>query len=138
MKIKKINKEFLDLYYKNKLIAYELDEDKGKVLLTDSYRLYILNIEDFILKYDILTPATLHTFLDDSGYFDGIITNEIYKEQYNLRLITGKDKLIHIKVNDKYLELFDNPSVKIKDEKSPVLIYENNELVGLILPIINY
>ena len=36
MKIKKINKEFLDLYYKNKLVAYEFDEENGKIYLTDS------------------------------------------------------------------------------------------------------
>lgn len=138
MKIKKINKEFLDLYYKKKLIAYELDHDNGKVYLTDSYRLYIINMEDMALNFQLFKPVSLKKLIDDTDYIDGIITNTIYNDNDNYRLITGKDNLLNIKVNDKYLDLFDNPEVKIKDNKSPVLVYENNEIVGLVMPIKEY
>lgn len=141
MKINKINKEFLDLYYKKKLIACEIDDYYGKVYLTDSYRLFILNIEDLALKLQLFRTCNLKKLLDDTGYEDGIITNglvetETSKEKFTIRII--KNDNITVNVNDKYLKLFDNPKVKIKDDHSPVLIYENDELVGLILPIKEY
>lgn len=135
MKVSKINKEFLNLYYKKKLIAYEIDYDKGKVYLTDSYRLYIINIEDMALNFQIFKLASLKQLLDDTGYVDGIITNTIYNDKDNYRLITGKDNLLNIRVNDKFLDFFDDPEVKVLDETKPVFIYERGEFVGLVLPI---
>ena len=46
--------------------------------------------------------------------------------------------LLNIKVNDKYLELFDDPEVKVIANNKPVLVYEKGELVGLIVPIKEY
>ena len=136
MKIGKINKEFLDLYYKKKLIAYEVYEDK--VYLTDSYRLFVMNVEDCILDLSKFKNVPLVKLCNDFGYQDGIITNTLYKDKYNIRLITGKDNLLNIKVNDKYLELFDDPDIKVIADNKPVLIYEKGELVGLIVPIKEY
>ena len=136
MKISKINKEFLDLYYKKKLIAYEVYEDK--VYLTDSYRLFVMNVDDCILDLSKFKNVPLVKLCNDFGYQDGIITNTLYKDKYNMRLITGKDNLLNIKVNDKYLELFDDPDIKVIADNKPVLIYEKGELVGLIVPIKEY
>ena len=136
MKISKINKEFLDLYYKKKLIAYEVYEDK--VYLIDSYRLFVMNVDDCILDLSKFKNVSLVKLCNDFGYQDGIITNTLYKDKYNMRLITGKDNLLNIKVNDKYLELFDDPDIKVIADNKPVLIYEKGELVGLILPIKEY
>lgn len=138
MKVSKINKEFLNLYYKKKLIACDIDYDIGKVYITDGYRLYIINIEDMALNFQLFKPVSLKQLVDDTDYVDGIITNTIYNDKDNYRLISGKDNLLDIKVNDKFLDLFDDPEVKIKDNKSPVLIYENNEIVGLIMPVKEY
>ena len=136
MKISKINKEFLDLYYKKKLIAYEVYEDK--VYLTDSYRLFVMNVDDCILDLSKFKNVPLVKLCNDFGYQDGIITNTLYKDKCNMRLITGKYNLLNIKVNDKYLELFDDPDIKVIDDNKPVLIYEKGELVGLIVPIKKY
>ena len=136
MKISKINKEFLDLYYKKKLIGYEVYEDK--VYLTDSYRLFVMNVNDCILDLSKFKNVPLVKLCNDFGYQDGIITNSLYKDKYNMRLITDKYNLLNIKVNDKYLELFDDPDIKVIDDNNPVLIYEKGELVGLILPIKEY
>ena len=136
MKISKINKEFLDLYYKKKLIAYEVYEDK--VYLTDNYRLIVMNVDDCILDLSKFKNVPLVKLCNDFGYQDGIITNTLYQDKYNMRLITSKDNLLNIKVNDKYLELFDDPEVKVIADNKPVLVYENGELVGLIVPIKEY
>ena len=136
MKTSKINKEFLNLYYKKKLIAYEVYEDK--VYLTDSYRLFVMNVDECILDLSKFKNFPLVKLCNDFGYQDGIITNTLYKNKYNMRLITSKDNLLNIKVNDKYLELFDDPEVKVIADNKPVLVYENGELVGLIVPIKEY
>ena len=133
MKISKINKEFLDLYYKKKLIAYEVYEDK--VYLTDSYRLFVMNVDECILDLSKFKNVPLVKLCNDFEYQDGIITNTLYKDKYNMRLITDKDNLLNIKVNDKYLELFDDPDIKVIADDKPVLVYEKGELVGLIVPI---
>lgn len=138
MKLKKIQKEFLDLYYKGKTIAYEFDEENGKVYLTDTYRLYVINYEDFIFRFDLFRTASLKQFNIDEGYTEGIITNTIYSGDINTRLITNSDNTLNITINEKYLDLFDNPTVKIKSEDKPVLIYENDIFVGLVLPIRRY
>lgn len=138
MKIKKINKEFLDLYYKGKTIAYEFDEENGKVYLTDTYRMFVINYEDFIFRFDLFRTASLKQFNEDEGYIDGIVTNTIYSDDINTRLITNSDNTLNITINEKYLDLFDNPTVKIKSEDKPVLIYENDVFVGLVLPIRRY
>lgn len=136
MKISKINKEFLDLYYKKKLIAYEVYEDK--VYLTDSYSLFVMNVDECILDLSKFKNVPLVKLCNDFGYQDGIITNILYKDKYHMRLITGKDNLLNIKVNDKYLKLFDDPDIKVIGNNKPVLIYEKGELVGLIVPIKEY
>ena len=136
MKISKINKEFLDLYYKKKLIAYEVYEDK--VYLTDSYSLFVMNVDECILDLSKFKNVPLVKLCNDFGYQDGIITNILYKDKYHMRLITGKDNLLYIKVNDKYLKLFDDPDIKVIGNNKPVLIYEKGELVGLIVPIKEY
>lgn len=134
MKLAKINKEFLDLYYKKKLVAYELDEENGKVYLTDSYRMYIINYEDFIFRFDLFRRVTLKPLLSEDGYNEAEFTNN-FKSINGIiyRMIRNDNNELY--VNNKYLDLFDNFTLKIKDNKSPVLVYENEELKGLVLPI---
>ena len=137
MKIKKINKEFLDLYYKNKLVAYELDEENGKVYLTDSYRMYIINYEDFIFRFDLFRNCSLKRLLNEDEYYDAELSDTFEKiNGVMCKILYVKDKII--KVNSKYFDLFDNYTLKAKDETSPILVYENDELKGLVMPIKEY
>lgn len=140
MKVNKINKEFLDLIYKKKTIAMDFDEENGKIYLTDTYKLFVINFEDFIFRFDLFRKASLIGFNDDTNYLKGIITDVIYKDEDKIekRLITSEDGAINIKVNNKYLEYFDKPKVKVLSDDKPILIYENDKFVGLILPIKEY
>lgn len=135
MRIKDINKEMLNQYYKDKRVFY--DEMNDKILVTDSYRMYVLNESDFILDKNKLRKVDLSRFIDDSGYIESTITNNLkFMDKIILRTISNENK--SLLVNNKYLKLFDNPEVKIKDDHSPVLVYEKGEFVGLILPIKEY
>ena len=60
------------------------------------------------------------------------------KEVYWKELLEIFESDEELKVNDKYLELFDYPDIKVIADDKPVLIYEKGELVGLILPIKEY
>ena len=95
----------------------------------------VVNYEDFVFRFDLFRTASLKQFNNDIEYVDGIITNTIYSGDINTRLITNADNTLNIKINEKYLDLFDNPEIKIKAEDKPVLVYENGIFVGLILPI---
>lgn len=83
-------------------------------------------------------------YIIDYGFdYDGFNTVESLKglidsDKYTIRTLINKDNTIKVNVNDKYLKLFDYPEVKVKDDHSPVLVYEKGELVGLILPIKEY
>lgn len=135
MRIKDINKEMLKQYYKDKRVFY--DEINDHIFVTDSYRMYVLNENDFILDKNKLRKVDLSKFIDDSGYVEATITNKLeFIDKIILRTISNENN--SLLVNDKYLKLFDNPEVKIKDDHSPVLVYEKGEFVGLVLPIKEY
>lgn len=131
MKVRKINEEFLKIYYKKEKIYYEKYEDY--VLLSDSYRIYKIKNDDCILDLTKFKEIKLSKFLDDYDYVLGNITDNIIDIKIKLRKIATED--FDLYVNDNYLKLFDNPIVKVKSDDSPVLVYENDEIVGLILPV---
>ena len=127
----------MDLYYKKKLIAYEVYENK--VYLTDTYRLFVMNVDDCILDLSKFRNVPFVKLCDDTNYEDGLITNGLIdSDKYTIRTLINKNNTIKINVNDKYLKLFDNPDIKVIADNKPVLIYEKGELVGLILLIKEY
>lgn len=131
MKVRKINEEFLKIYYKKEKIYYEKYEDH--ILLSDSYRIYKIKNDDCILDLTKFEEINLHKFLDSYDYIIGNIKDNIVDNKIKLRKIVTEDYDVYI--NDNYLKLFDNPVVKVKSDYSPVLVYENDIIVGLILPI---
>ena len=135
MKIKEINKKFMDLYFKGKNIVYQKEDNY--IYITDSYIMYKLKEEDFILNINLFKQLDLLNFLNETDYKDSIISDELFiKDKNKLRLIYNND--YKIKINNDYLKYFDNPTLKIKNETSPVLVYENDLLAGLICPIKEY
>ena len=136
MKVRKINEEFLKIYYRKKKIYYE--KYGVYILLSDSYRIYKIKNDDCILDLTKFKKINLLDFLDrqDQDYIVGNITDNIIDGKIKLRKITTEDFDVYI--NDNYLKLFDNPIVKVRADNEPILVYENDEIVGLILPIENY
>lgn len=136
MKVRKINEEFLKIYYRKKKIYYE--KYGVYILLSDSYRIYKIKNDDCILDLTKFKKINLLDFLDrqDQDYIVGNITDNIIDGKIKLRKITTEDFDVYI--DDNYLKLFDNPTVKVRANKESILVYENDEIVGLILPIENY
>ena len=138
MKIQKINKNLLDLYYKNKILYYQKLDDVCYV--TDSYIAYKLPANEFMLDTEKLKNRAFNYLFDDNNYVDGVETKNYEEIKANNKKLLGviiknEEKNLEVIVNKKYLELFEDYTLKIKSEVSPVLVYEKGIIVGLILPI---
>ena len=138
MKIQKINKNLLDTYYKNKILYYQKLDDVCYV--TDSYIAYKLPANEFMLDTEKLINCTFNNLFDDYDYVDAVETKTYEEIKSNNKKLLGviiknEEKNLEVIVNKKYLELFDDYTLKIKSELSPVLVYEKGIIVGLILPI---
>ena len=141
MKMQKINKNLLDTYYKNKILYYQKLDDVCYV--TDSYIAYKLPANEFMLDTEKLKTCSINYLFDDYDYVDGIETKTYEEIKSNNKKLLGviiknEEKNLEVIVNKKYLELFEDYTLKIKSEVSPVLVYEKGIIVGLIMPMRKY
>ena len=138
MKIQKINKELLNTYYKNKILYYQ--KLNNICYVTDSYIAYKLPANEFMLATEKLKNRTFNYLFDDNNYVDGVETKtyeeiKAHNKHILAVIIKNEEKNLEVIVNKKYLELFDDYTLKIKSDVSPVLVYEKGIVVGLILPM---
>lgn len=138
MKIQKINKNLLDTYYKNKTLYYQKLDDVCYV--TDTYIAYKLPANEFMLDTEKLKNRAFNYLFDDNNYVEAVETKNYEEIKVNNKKLLGviiknEEKNLEVIVNKKYLELFEDYTLKIKSELSPVLVYEKGIIVGLILPI---
>ena len=141
MKIQKINKNLLDTYYKNKILYYQ--KQNNICYVTDSYIAYKLPANEFMLDTEKLKTCNINYLFDDNDYVDGIETKTYEEIKANNKKILGviiknEEKNLEVIVNKKYLELFEDYTLKIKSDVSPVLVYEKGIIVGLIMPMRKY
>ena len=141
MKIQKINKNLLDTYYKNKILYYQKLDNICYV--TDSYIAYKLPANEFMLDTEKLKNRAFDYLFNDNDYVDGIETKTYEEIKANNKKILGviiknEEKNLEVIINKKYLELFEDYTLKIKSEVSPVLVYEKGIIVGLIMPMRKY
>ena len=141
MKIQKINKNLLDLYYKNKKLYYQKLDDVCYV--TDSYIAYKLPANEFMLDTEKLINRNFDYLFNDYDYVDGVETKTYEEIKVNNKkilevIIKNEEKNLEVMVNKKYLELFEDYTLKIKSDVSPVLVYEKGIIVGLIMPMRKY
>ena len=138
MKIQKINKNLLETYYKNKILYYQKLDNICYV--TDSYIAYKLPANEFMLDTEKLKTCNINYLFDDYDYVDGVETKTYEEMKSNNKKLLGviiknEEKNLEVIVNKKYLELFEEYTLKIKSDVSPVLIYEKGIVVGLIMPL---
>lgn len=141
MKIQKINKNLLDTYYKNKILYYQKLDNVCYV--TDGYIAYKLPANEFMLDTEKLKTYTINYLFKDNDYVDGVETKTYEEIKANNKKLLGviiknEEKNLEVIVNKKYLELFDDYTLKIKSNVSPVLVYEKDIMVGLIMPMRKY
>lgn len=139
MKVTKLNKELLNLYYKTdkKIYAQIVHDD---IYVTDSYRVWKLKYDDFMLDVNKLKTTDLAHFFNEDGYIPAIKTNRLVQQNDSITgiYLRSEESDFEVLINIKYLDMFENYTLKIKGESQPVLVYEHNELVGLIVPMKQY
>ena len=136
----KFYKGINDYFYKRlikeeKSFYYEKDNN---IYLSDSYSIAIIPRDEFILDKSKMIEVNLEMFfqrLDLDKYKD--ISDWVSKE--NLIYLYDKENN-KVTIDKKYMKLFINHRLKINIEKvnNPVLCYDEEKIVGIILPIREY
>ena len=146
MKIDKVQKDLITMFYNcdEDRILYNVIEDKKEVhITTDGFLLHIIPESYFWLD--------INKFEKRCRRFDTtkLLLNDIKKyktaEYTGLIIEKGKISLAQLKVDDfetyvnvsllkKYYNIR-NIEFKVIEPLKPVLIYENNTLCGLIMPV---
>lgn len=140
MKIKELNKEIISLFY-NKTKNILVEKQDGKIYVTNKYVVWILNEEDFIFDINKFKTVNIKSIVDNvenKELLNAIKSNEFSKEK-NVVYSKLVCENMEVTINEKYLKCFnENCTFKIVNNITPVLVYENDNLVGLICPIKKY
>ena len=137
MKLKKVYDEIIKASLNNEKVIIHLGKIEDKIAIsTDGFIMYFVPEKDFIFDAEKI--------LRGRSKFNA---NELTKDEPKAKPIgkTGEMKellgKIAVKigdkwVNEKYLKAFENPTFKTADNYiDPVYVYEDDELVGLVMPI---
>lgn len=134
---KKLNNYLIGLLMKDKKVYYGEHEDK--IILSDSYALWILEKDKIFINLQlcVFVPEFYKKFIpDDYNYFYGYVTDTIQiTNKCDLRNIINKDENIDIQFDNKYYKLWKDVNFKIISDNKPILIYIDEEINGLILPV---
>ena len=116
-----------------------------KVIIGNCHRLYIIpkkecgvdltNIDSNNIK--IMRESSLKNFINDNLYENVTLTNDKkVVDKKILRVFSNGNENIY--VDESLIKYFDleNSTFKGKNRKSPIYIYENYNMVGLVLPIV--
>lgn len=128
-----ISKSF---YTGGKIIFGSYDENTVGVT-TDGFVMYLIPEKDFIFDKVKLNraPTDVKRLINTQGYEDAVRSNESIAADKKTLAIFKNDN-VEVFVNLKLLKAFDNrtSTYKIKSPQTPVLVYENNILVGFVMP----
>ena len=131
---KDINNYFLKRLIKEEDIIYY--EKENNIYLSDKYFIVIIPRNEFVLDKSRMKEINLEQFfqkLDLDNYRD--ISNWCQKE----KLIYLYDKENYkVIINKDYMKLFIKNQLKIDKDNTPVLCYNEDKIVGIILPIKEY
>lgn len=134
-----INTSISKAFYKGvKLGIGSLDESTVGVTV-DGCVMWFIPDNDFLFDKNKLLKIgrdfDVKSFTKTDGYIDAVKTNElIILDKKTLVIFKGND--VEVLVDVKLLKQFDKSATfKIKKNISPVMVYENGVLVGLVMPV---
>lgn len=153
MKIEKIQTELLKAAVKKITtsknftwnIAY--DENENIVYITDGHMVMNIPGNQFVLDVDMIAKVSGRALINASTFKSfykqesdakaGVASNEMKKlDKITVAKIRTEHEDKFAWLDTKYLKYFDNIShFGVIDEKSPVFVYEDDQLVGVILPV---
>lgn len=143
MKVTKIMTDLLKLVEKEKTTACNYGVDENYIYFApDGYRIFKICKPLFLIDLKKALPDKRP--LENPSYFfkadnleDGKTTGEMrVADDRKGTIIKIESEHSHAWVNEKYLKEFDpDCSFKIGKPRQPVLIYENDEVVGIVCPV---
>lgn len=118
------------------------DTEESFIFAIDGTFAVIIRYDKFYLSDDILDKSRywkdFDKMFDETDYECAtVIMTDYYKQNVYYRLQNTKTGCWIWSNTLKYFDFPKTVSFKIKDEKSAVLVYENEKLVGLIMPCIH-
>lgn len=135
--IKKLNNYFLGLLYKNKKVFYGEHEDK--IVLSDSYSLFIIDKEDLYInlsKCNFITNIYERFIPDDSNYLYTHITDTVLLDKKDKLRLLENENCKEIYLNDKYISFLKFRQCKSLSNNCPILFYDiDGNIISLILPM---
>lgn len=142
MKIKNIHAEILKLYYSNKGAVLLYDCDDRIVVVLEGSRIFLVEKSKFMLDSSKLIDTNVNSqrqikeMLNGcKGYEFAELTNEVRISDSFERIKIKNDEK-YAWVNRKSLKNFDNEATyRVLNAMAPVRVFENGDLVGLIMPI---
>lgn len=101
----------------------------------DGFHAYFIHKTDFPFDQTKLGLPVDWKALLPKNSTDATLTNELMsKDKVTLQKVT--DGKIEVWINTAFLKNFDKSATfKITGEKSPILVFEDDNMVGLILPV---
>lgn len=138
MKINAINNLISKAFYKNERIrlGYYYGENTIGVAV-DGRVVYFIPVNQFIFDKDKLLNGNdclnLNCVFDENEYHHGTRSNVLLEVDESV-LATFENEKIYMDI--KLLKHFDKGcTYKVKNPASPILVYEQDKLVGLVLPV---
>ena len=124
-------------------VIYGTLEDK--VIIGNNTILYVIPKEECGIdltnvdcnNVNIIQESVLKGFINDDKYTSVILTNDIkVYDKKTLKVFSKDDEKIY--VDDALLKYFDlkKSTFKGRNSKSPIYIYEDEIMVGLVLPVL--
>lgn len=145
MKIEKIFNEIIRDIVNLNPIRYRIAFDAESVSIFNGSVLYKIPLKKWLLDFDKLNMKQsgnpLASF-NERDFERGILTGNIKRHKDNktnkmLNFVEFKnqsDELIY--VNEAFLKYFDGDCFNVKGVHDPVLIYENGDMAGVVMPYI--
>lgn len=145
MKIEKIFNEIIRDIVNLNPIRYRIAFDAESVSIFNESVLYKIPLKKWLLDFDKLNMKQSGNPMLSLKKYDferGILTGNIKrhkdkKTKKMLNLVEFKnqsDELIY--VNEAFLKYFDGDCFNVKGVHDPVLIYENGDMAGVVMPYI--
>ena len=142
MKITKIMTDLLKAVEKKKTINYLYGMDDEYIyLFVGGHKIFKIHKELFLIDLSKALPdksplENPSKFFKDYNFDEAWKTDELKILDNKITAIKLVSENSHVWINEKFLKDYDsNCTFKISNIKSPVFVYENEIIVGLILPI---
>jgi len=132
--VKVSNKLYLDLLLRKNDVFFQLVN--GIYYISDKHIVTVLQYKDLYINNERCKSARVKDILDSYR-----------NKEYNVAYVGGTDDKKYIKLTDniknvlidiKYYKIFENFNFYISNIHSAVLVYDNTQLIGLIMPIKEY